>query len=70
MIVCICQNVTDRKIRQAVGSGVSSMLELRDQFGVGTCCGKCHPHAKQVLRLCMDAKADAQPMNVLNRIAA
>jgi bacterioferritin-associated ferredoxin len=50
MIVCICENVSDRKIRQAVDAGVTTMPQLRDQLGVGTCCGKCHPHAKQVLR--------------------
>lgn len=50
MIVCICNNVSDRTIRQAVNAGVTSMPQLRDHLGVGTCCGKCHPHAKQVLR--------------------
>lgn len=53
MIVCICQNVSDRKIREAVRTGVTTMPQVRDQLGVGTCCGKCHPHAKQVLRECM-----------------
>jgi bacterioferritin-associated ferredoxin len=54
MIVCICQNVSDRKIRQAVDAGASTMPQLRDSLGVGTCCGKCHPHAKQVLRECLE----------------
>lgn len=61
MIVCVCNNISDRRIRQAVDSGITSMSELRDQLGVGTCCGKCHPCAKQVLRECRDA-ADAQPI--------
>jgi bacterioferritin-associated ferredoxin len=50
MIVCICQNISDRTIRQAVEIGITTMPRLRDELGVGTCCGKCHPHAKQVLR--------------------
>jgi bacterioferritin-associated ferredoxin len=50
MIVCICNNVSERKIKQAVDTGIASMAQLRDHLGVGTCCGKCHPHAKQVLR--------------------
>lgn len=50
MIVCICNNVSDRKISQAVESGIKTMPQLRAQLGVGTCCGKCHTHAKQVLR--------------------
>jgi bacterioferritin-associated ferredoxin len=57
MIVCICNNISERKIRQAVDSGVASMPQLRDKLGIGTCCGKCHPHAKQVLR---ESLADAK----------
>jgi len=53
MIVCICNNVSERKIRQAVDDGMVSMPQLRDCLSVGTCCGKCHPHAKQVLRECI-----------------
>ncbi len=49
MIVCVCNNVSDHKIRQAVNEGMRSMAELRDNLDVGTCCGKCHSCAKQVL---------------------
>lgn len=55
MIVCVCHNVSDRKIRQAVKEGVTSMPELRQQLQVGTCCGKCHASAKSVLRECLAA---------------
>jgi len=71
MIVCICHNVSEHKIRQAVGSGVSSMPELRSQLGVGTCCGKCHSCAKTVLRECLeDGERDAQPMMLASAMAA
>lgn len=53
MIVCICHNVSERKLRQAVDAGMTSMPQLRENLSVGTCCGKCHPHAKQVLRDCL-----------------
>ena len=36
MIVCICNNVSDRKIRQAVDAGMTSMVELRDHLDIGT----------------------------------
>ncbi len=49
MIVCVCNNISDREIRQAVDLGLSSMAELRQQLGVATCCGKCASYAKQVL---------------------
>ena len=60
MIVCICHNVSERKIRQAVDGGLVSMPQLRDCLSIGTCCGKCHPHAKQVLRECVAAVANTQ----------
>lgn len=49
MIVCVCNNISDREIRQAADFGVSSMAELRRDLGVATCCGKCHGCAEQVL---------------------
>ena len=57
MIVCICNNVSDRKIHQAVNEGMSTMSELRDNLEVATCCGKCHACANQVLRECLDGVA-------------
>lgn len=72
MIVCVCNNVSDRKIRQAVDSGMTSMSELRTHLDVGTCCGKCHLSAKTVLRECLATDAGtrfhAQPVQ-FQRIA-
>ncbi|SNT14549.1 bacterioferritin-associated ferredoxin [Noviherbaspirillum humi] len=59
MIVCICNNVSDRKIEQAVSNGTTSMAQLRECLAVGTCCGKCHSHAKQVLRECLSLQRSA-----------
>lgn len=71
MIVCICHNVSERKIRQAVDTGVTSMPELRDRLGVGTCCGKCHSCAKTVLRECLeDGVREAQPVMFQSAVAA
>jgi len=50
MIVCVCNNVSDRQIRNAVDAGMCSMRDLRQHLLIGTDCGKCHPCAKQVLR--------------------
>lgn len=49
MIVCVCNNISDREIRQAVDLGLSSMAELRETLGVATCCGKCDSYAEEVL---------------------
>lgn len=53
MIVCVCNNISEGKIHQAVNAGMTSMSELRKELGVGTSCGKCHTCAKHVLRECL-----------------
>ncbi|MGS0741186.1 (2Fe-2S)-binding protein [Glaciimonas sp. GG7] len=54
MIVCVCNNVSERKIRHAVSSGMVSMRELRENLGVADNCGKCHSCAKNVLQECLE----------------
>lgn len=62
MIVCICRNVSERKIRQAVDAGMTTMPQLRVSLGVGTCCGKCHSCTKSVLRECLEEVEQNQSM--------
>ncbi len=56
MIVCVCNNVSDRKIRQAVDAGMTTMVELREHLDIGTCCGKCVSYAREVLNEHIDSK--------------
>jgi bacterioferritin-associated ferredoxin len=62
MIVCVCNNVSDRTIRRAVDEGMTSLAELRTHLNVGTCCGKCHSCAKQVIR----DRLDNPPVSIFN----
>ena len=51
MFVCICNEVTDKQIHNAVEEGVVSTYQcLTKTLDVGTCCGKCKSCAKDVLR--------------------
>jgi bacterioferritin-associated ferredoxin len=50
MIVCICQNVSDKAIRGALEAGAKSMQEIRDALKVGSCCGKCNSFAETLVR--------------------
>lgn len=49
MIVCICNNISDREIRQAIELGITSMDELRADLGLATCCGQCASTAEEIL---------------------
>jgi bacterioferritin-associated ferredoxin len=57
MIVCVCHNVSDRAIRAAMDAGATSLSEIRAQFNVGTCCGKCIPSTKTLVRECNEEAA-------------
>lgn len=49
MYVCLCKGVTDKDIEQAVEQGCRSMRELKSGLGVGSQCGRCTGHAREVL---------------------
>lgn len=70
MYLCVCKAVSERTARRAIrDEGVISLRELSRRHGVGTCCGKCVPAARQLLEdevaACMPPKAasafDAMP---------
>ena len=51
MYICICKNVTDRQIRQAVfQQDVSNIRELRACLGACDQCGKCARDARGIIR--------------------
>ncbi|MFZ6813934.1 (2Fe-2S)-binding protein [Undibacterium sp. Rencai35W] len=59
MIVCVCNNVSEKKLRHAVASGLNTMADLRTHLDVGTCCGKCASCARSILRECQNASQSA-----------
>ncbi|HTS83718.1 MAG TPA: (2Fe-2S)-binding protein [Usitatibacter sp.] len=60
MYICICNAITESEVRGAVSLGCKRMGDLKRDLGVATCCGKCEPDARRVLRECRaDAAATA-----------
>lgn len=49
MYICICKEVTDSAIRNAVKQGAGRMRDLKACLGVAGQCGSCACHAKKVL---------------------
>ena len=47
MIICVCQNVSERDIARAVASGCKSFAALQDQLEVARCCGSCECAARE-----------------------
>jgi bacterioferritin-associated ferredoxin len=56
--VCICNNVTESDIEDAVRAGARTLDCLADALAVSTCCGQCACYADECLQL---ALADLPP---------
>lgn len=50
MLVCVCKNVSEQQVHQAVARGHDTMKSLCDELGVMGQCGKCAKHAREILR--------------------
>lgn len=51
MYICNCKGVNEKSVKVAINAGVSSLGELREKTSLGSCCGKCLNHAKQILQI-------------------
>lgn len=49
MYVCLCRDITDQDIKDAIANGAESYREVRDLLDLGTCCGRCAPEAKMII---------------------
>ena len=49
MFVCVCKAVSDSTIRRQVEAGARRVADLSREPGLGTCCGKCVPAARQLI---------------------
>jgi bacterioferritin-associated ferredoxin len=47
MIICICQNVSERDIARAVAEGCHSFSALQEELEVGKACGTCLCSARE-----------------------
>jgi bacterioferritin-associated ferredoxin len=47
MIVCVCQNVSERDIAKAVAGGCRSFASLQEKLEISKCCGACECAARE-----------------------
>ena len=50
MIICICNRISDRQIREAIDKGVHTFDEMRKMLPVSTNCGKCRSAVEDLLK--------------------
>ena len=67
MIVCLCEAMSERRLRQAVRDGACSRYELSQTTGAGRSCGSCRCNLKRIVstelsRMDAESDVDALPM--------
>jgi len=50
MIVCLCANVSEKKLAAAIAGGATTLKEIGRRCGAGVACGACRPLIREHLR--------------------
>jgi bacterioferritin-associated ferredoxin len=67
MYICICNAVTERRVRECAGRGCQSLDQLAFETGLGVGCGRCKEFASDLLE---DLHCEAQGSRSLQESAA
>lgn len=49
MIICHCNRVTDRTIREVAEAGARDAVQVARACGAGACCGGCRDAIREIL---------------------
>lgn len=49
MVVCLCQGVSDRRVREAVADGATTRKKVTRACGAGAGCGACHESIGEII---------------------
>lgn len=49
MIVCICNNINESKVKDAVQSGSKTCCEVMKFYDCESCCGKCNKELREIV---------------------
>jgi len=50
MVVCLCQGVSDKQVREAIAKGASTRKNVTRACGAGAGCGGCHESIREIIR--------------------
>ena len=59
MVVCLCQGVSDKKVRASIEAGARTRQQVTDACGAGDGCGTCHRTIKSLIVDCRGSNATA-----------
>lgn len=68
MVVCLCQEVTEKEIKQAIHEeGVHTVKGLRKALGIAKNCGACAAYAHECIKKECNKKCASLPLEDLPR---
>lgn len=50
MYICICRQVTDKEVHQAISDGATTLRELCEMLPLGAQCGRCCASAESIIQ--------------------
>lgn len=59
MFVCLCHGVSDKKIRQLIEGGLSSVKQIQATCNAGSDCGQCLAQVRETIRQVNQNKQDS-----------
>jgi len=65
MYVCICNDITEKQIIDAVFSGCASMADIRRQLGVASGCGGCVLGVEAVMNRALEERGCKERSSVV-----
>lgn len=64
MYVCMCSDVNDSEVKEAIEAGADTVDKLASALGVSTGCGACEDMVKEILTDCLDR---VLPLKVIDK---
>ncbi len=58
MIICICKNVSETKIRLELSNGAKTIEDLKDRLDICTQCRKCRKEVKGIIEETLNDYSD------------
>lgn len=50
MVVCLCQGVSEKDVREAIANGATTRKKVTRACGAGAGCGGCHESIRDIIR--------------------
>lgn len=61
MYVCLCYEITETQVLDAISGGASTVNDLRRKLKVSNCCGACEPTVENCLQKALGPRPSDSP---------